>query len=282
MRLLGYCRVPEGPHLLVFQFVHNGSLVSWIFPPRDGPNPLDLRSRPFPCLPWDFRYRVAVDVAKSLSYLHHDCRSRILHLDVKPENILLDENFRAVVTDFGLSKLMTKDVSKIFATFRGTEGYFAPEWLLEAGISEKSDIYSYGMVLLEIVGGRRNVRSVMEDGERKWSYFPKIVVGKLKEGKLMEVVDERLSAADVDERRVTILVNVALWCIQEKPKLRPNMARIVDMLEGRVNVDCPPETPMTLLDLLGNDSQQSGRYNGDGQVATSSCATDTMSILSGR
>lgn len=296
VRLFGYCRVPQGTHLLVYQFVHNGSLCSWIFPQKDAQNRPDLRSRPFPCLPWDFRYRVAIDVAKALSYLHHDCRSRILHLDVKPENILIDENFRAVVTDFGLSKLMGKDASRIFATFRGTEGYFAPEWLLENGISEKSDIYSYGMVLLEIVGGRRNVRSFTEAGERKWSYFPKIVMHKSREGKLMEIVDERLLAAggDVDEKRVKILVHVALWCIQENPKFRPNMGRVVDMLEGRVSVDQPPETPMALVDLLGVDSQQIqiqirgnnvnelARHAAHQVTATDSFSQDAMSILSGR
>ncbi|KAL5729512.1 non-specific serine/threonine protein kinase [Ranunculus cassubicifolius] len=283
VRLLGYCRVAEGPNLLVYQFVHNGSLCNWIFPPRIGPNNLHSRSPPFSCLPWDLRYRVAVDVAKALSYLHHDCRSRILHLDVKPENILIDENFRAVVTDFGLSKMMGREVSRIYtSTMRGTEGYIAPEWILENGISEKSDIYSYGMVLLEIVGGRRNVRSVMENGERKWSVFPKIVAEKLKEGKLIDVVDKRLleDGGDVDERRLRILVHVALWCIQENPKLRPNMARVVDMLEGRVNVDRPPESEMTLLGLLGIDGP-------DGNHAANrnskfSFTSDVMSTVSPR
>ena len=85
----------------------------------------------------DLRYMVAIDVAEALSYLHHDCRSRILHLDVKPENILLDENFRAIVADFGLSKLMGRDECNIMTTIRGTRGYSAPEWLLEHIITEK-------------------------------------------------------------------------------------------------------------------------------------------------
>ncbi|PIA65524.1 hypothetical protein AQUCO_00100788v1 [Aquilegia coerulea] len=290
VRLFGYCSVPGGPRLLVYQFVPNGSLGTWIFPRTTSTNSLVVQSNaPFSCLPWDFRYRVAIDVAKALTYLHHDCRARILHLDVKPENILLDENFRAVVADFGLSSLMGRDVSRIFtSTMRGTEGYLAPEWLLENGISEKSDIYSYGMVLLELVGGRRNVRLV-QDGdnnkERKWSFFPKIVIQKLREGKLMEVVDERLlvESREVDERRVRILVHVALWCIQENPKLRPNMSRVVDMLEERVPVDSPPEPGMTLLGLL--EAPDSGERTGAAHHIENQPACSysyALSVLSGR
>ncbi|XVF88424.1 hypothetical protein PTKIN_Ptkin19aG0050100 [Pterospermum kingtungense] len=104
----------QGPRFLVYRFIPNGSLDYWIFPRRETRNHLGG------CLSWDLRYRVTIDVAQALSYLHHDCRSRILHLDVKPENILLDENYRSIVADFGLSKLMGKDESKVITTVRGT------------------------------------------------------------------------------------------------------------------------------------------------------------------
>ncbi|XP_021895159.1 probable receptor-like protein kinase At5g20050 [Carica papaya] len=153
VRLIGYCNsAPGSARFLVYDFISNGSLDCWIFPIRAAGN----RHRGG-CLSWDLRYKVAIDVAKALAYLHHDCRSRILHLDVKPENILIDENYRAIVSDFGLSKLMGKDESRVVTTIRGTRGYLAPEWLLENGISEKCDVYSYGMVLLEMIGGRRTV-----------------------------------------------------------------------------------------------------------------------------
>ncbi|KAG5035190.1 putative receptor-like protein kinase [Glycine soja] len=185
-------------------------------------------------------------------------RSRILHLDVKPENILLDENFRALVSDFGLAKLIGKDEShKEVSAIRGTRGYLAPEWLLEKGISDKTDIYSYGMVLLEIVGGRKNMCSVEDESaksKRKWQYFPKIVNEKVREGKLMEIIDHRLSeCGGVDERQVRTLVYVALWSVQEKPRLRPSMAQVVDMLEGRVRVETPPDTRMVVVDFLSVD-----------------------------
>ncbi|KAG6589869.1 putative receptor-like protein kinase, partial [Cucurbita argyrosperma subsp. sororia] len=276
VRLIGYCINSSGPRFLVYEFVSNGSLDCWIFPKKPRHK---NRNRPGGCLAWDMRYRVAIDVAKALAYLHHDCRSRILHLDVKPENILVDENYRAIVSDFGLSKLMGKDESRIMISMRGTKGYLAPEWLLENGISEKSDIYSYGMVLLELVGGQRNV-SVVENEEdrskRKWQYFPRIVSAKLKEGKLMEAVDKRLlEMGTIDEREVRKLVCVGLWCIQEKAKLRPTMATVVDMLEGRVPVEEPPDTQMLVVDLLSVDEEMMNSHERPKLVAFGERMNDT-------
>ncbi|KAK7328390.1 hypothetical protein VNO77_22495 [Canavalia gladiata] len=249
VRLLGYCNAPSAPRYLVYEYISNGSLDCWIFPKR-------VPQRRFGgCLTWNLRYKVAIDVAKGLAYLHHDCRSRILHLDVKPENILLDENYRALVSDFGLAKLIGKDESqKVMSTIRGTKGYLAPEWLLEQGVSDKTDIYSYGMVLLEIVGGRKNMCLVEDEKNKsktKWQYFPKIVNERVREGRFMEIVDHRLlECGGVDERKVRTLVYVALWCVQERPRLRPSMAQVVDMLEGRVRVEQPPDTRMVVVDLL--------------------------------
>uniref|UniRef100_A0A7N0VKC4 Protein kinase domain-containing protein n=1 Tax=Kalanchoe fedtschenkoi TaxID=63787 RepID=A0A7N0VKC4_KALFE len=295
VRLLGYCVVQGGPKFLVYDFISNGSLANWIFPKSESSN-----RRCGGCLAWYLRYRVALDVAKALSYLHQDCRSRILHLDVKPENILLDDNFQAVVSDFGLSKLMGRDESRIITSMRGTRGYLAPEWLLENGVSEKSDIYSYGMVLLELVGGRRNVRLVKTENagksKTKWEYFPKIVNEKMKEGRLMEIVDPRLmEGGGVDEREVQKLVHVALWCTQERTGLRPSMNMVVDMLGGRAPVEEPPESPMIIVDLLGIDDEESdgsrARFCGvapsqlsDRRIPSISSYSfsNAMSILSGR
>ncbi|OWM71723.1 probable receptor-like protein kinase At5g20050 [Punica granatum] len=295
VRLLGYCCVTGGPRFLVYDFIPNGSLDCWIFPKKN------RRNRPGGCLSWDLRYKIAIDIARALSYLHHDCRSRVLHLDVKPENILLDENYRGIVADFGLSRLMGKDESRIVTTIRGTRGYLAPEWLLEHGVTEKSDIYSYGMVLLEMIGGTRNV-CLIEIGNnrsrRRWQYFPKIVCEKLREGRLMEVVDHRLlRSGGIDEQEVRRMVYVALWCIQERARLRPSMQRVVEMLEGRAAIEEPPETQMIVVDLLAVDEEQEQEINGDGngrtrpviieQVGdqnppTTSAYSFTMSVLSPR
>jgi len=172
VRLYGYSSSTSAnrPRFLVYDYIVNSSLDIWIFPDRGN------RGRSGGgCLSWEQRYQVAIDVAKALAYLHHDCRSKILHLDVKPENILLDENFRAVVTDFGLSKLIARDESRVLTDIRGTRGYLAPEWLLEHGISEKSDVYSYGIVLLEMIGGRRSISrvEVKETKKEEIRVFPK-------------------------------------------------------------------------------------------------------------
>ncbi|CAL1359307.1 unnamed protein product [Linum trigynum] len=298
-RLIGYCIVPNQSRYLVYDFVPNGSLDCWIFPQKIGGN-----GNPNPrCLTFDLRYRVAIDVAKALNYLHSDCRSRILHLDVKPENILLDENHRAIVSDFGLSKLMRRDESRVITNIRGTRGYLAPEWLLELGISEKSDVYSYGMVLLEMVGGRRNVCRGKRSGKEKsgkWEYFPRIVEQRMREGKLIEVVDRRLlenGGSGIEERELTRLVHVAFWCIQEEAPLRPTMGTVVEMLEGRVPVGQPPETQMMLVDMLSMDEDSSREVQNnnnrrlvavpiakvdDTPVAAVLSGSFTMSVISGR
>ncbi|KAL6606230.1 hypothetical protein ACP70R_041883 [Stipagrostis hirtigluma subsp. patula] len=254
VRLLGFCLVPHGPRFLVYEFMENGSLDKWIFPHAGGGGGRWLT--------WAQRYQVAVDVAKALAYLHHDCRAKVVHLDVKPENILLDDRLRGLVADFGLSALMGKEQSRVVTTVRGTTGYLAPEWLLGAGVTEKSDVYSYGMVLMEMLGGRRNLQLQANEGPggtRRWSYFPQLVAERAREGRVMEVVDRRLVAsgeAAADEAGVRRLAHVALWCAQEKAGARPTMARVVEMLEARggaADVEPPPPSEMVVVDLLALD-----------------------------
>ncbi|KAG5598235.1 hypothetical protein H5410_029605 [Solanum commersonii] len=250
-----YCSVPpSGPRFLVYEYIVNGSLDNWIFRKRG------IRG----CLSLDLRCRVGLDVAKALSYLHHDCRSCILHLDVQPENILLDENHRAILVDFGLSKLMGKVESRVVTMIRGTRGYLAPEWLLENGISEKSDVYSYGMVLLEMIGGRRNI-TLPENGKS---------------------INSKTTGGVAVEMQVKRLACVALSCIQERPSLRSTMARVVEMLEGRGRVEAPRQTTMLILDLLDKGVDH---HPGIPRVAAAMARSDTnslrsytMSILSGR
>ncbi|KZV14524.1 putative receptor-like protein kinase [Dorcoceras hygrometricum] len=299
VRLLGYCSASSsGPRFLVYDFIPNGALNHWIFP-KTRETGLHYIT-PSGCLSWDLRCRVALDVAKALSYLHHDCRSCILHLDVKPENILLDAQHRAFLSDFGLSKLKGREESRVVtSTIRGTQGYLAPEWLLENGVSEKCDVYSFGVVLLEIIGGRRCARVLHEEAEknsnsnprRKFQYFPKIVVEKLRDGKIMEIVDERLTknGASVGEVEVKNMVFIALWCIQEKPKIRPSMRQVVEMLEGRIAIEEPPSTQMFLVDLstIGEVGDANNRVPRFAQLDRESPSTSigcsfTFSILTGR
>ncbi|CAN6202621.1 unnamed protein product [Urochloa humidicola] len=183
VRLLGFCL---SPRFLVYEFMENGSLDTWIFPPSSGGG---AAAR---WLTWAQRCQVAVDVARALAYLHGDCRAKVVHLDVKPENILLDGGLRGFLGDFGLAAMMGKEQSRVVTTVRGTAGYLAPEWLLGAGATEKCDVYSFGMVLMEMLGGRRNLQAEPAaaggggGGERRWTYFPKVVADKVREGRVME------------------------------------------------------------------------------------------------
>ncbi|RCV20122.1 hypothetical protein SEVIR_4G029700v4 [Setaria viridis] len=260
VRLLGFCLVRNGPRFLVYEFMENGSLDKWIFPQHGGGG----GGR---CLTWLQRYQVAVDVAKALAYLHHDCRAKVVHLDVKPENILLDDRLRGMLSDFGLSALMGKEQSRVVTTVRGTTGYLAPEWLLGAGVTEKSDVYSYGMVLMEMLGGRRNLQAEPgPGGSRRWSYFPKLVADKVREGRVMEVLDRQLVPSSVDEAAVRRLAHVALWCTQEKAGARPAMARVVEMLEARggASVEPPPPSDMIIVNLLALDPAAHAHRGGGG------------------
>lgn len=225
VKLRGFCA--EGAHrLLAYEFMANGSLDRWIFSKNEEGFALD----------WEKRYSIAVGTAKGLAYLHEGCESKIVHCDIKPENVLLDENFLPKLSDFGLAKLMTREQSHAFTTLRGTRGYLAPEWIVNYSVSEKSDVYSYGMVLLEILGGRKNF-DPMESSEK--AYFPTYAFKKMAEGKSEEIVDAKLRYND-DDGRVGTAIRVALWCIQEEVRLRPSMMQIVRMLEGLQEVSPPP------------------------------------------
>lgn len=225
VRLKGFCA--EGNHrLLVYEYMANGSLDRWLFQKNQGEFILD----------WQTRYSIALGTAKGLAYLHEDCDVKIVHCDIKPENVLLDDHFLAKVSDFGLAKLMTREQSHVFTTLRGTRGYLAPEWITNYAISEKSDVYSYGMVLLEIIGGRKNY-DPSESSEK--SHFPTYAFKMMEDGKLRDIIDASLKI-DEDDERVSTAIKVALWCIQDEMSLRPSMTKVVQMLEGICPVPPPP------------------------------------------
>eukprot|EP00268_Persea_americana_P068885 TRINITY_DN9686_c0_g1_i1.p1 TRINITY_DN9686_c0_g1~~TRINITY_DN9686_c0_g1_i1.p1 ORF type:complete len:818 (-),score=133.05 TRINITY_DN9686_c0_g1_i1:863-3316(-) len=237
VRLRGFCA--EGMHrLLAYEYMANGSLDRWIF----------QKGREGFLLDWDKRFSIALATAKGLAYLHEDCNVKIVHCDIKPENVLLDENFSAKVSDFGLAKLMTREQSHVFTTLRGTRGYLAPEWLTNYAISEKSDVYSYGMVLLEIIGGRKNFDPA-ETSEK--AHFPSYAFKKMEEGKLQEIIDAKIQFDETDER-VPIAIKAALWCIQEDMRLRPSMTKVVQMLEGLSDVRQPPTSSQLGFRLHSN------------------------------
>lgn len=225
VRLKGFCA--EGSHrMLAYEFMANGSLDKWIF----------KRNKEDFLLDWDTRFNIALGTAKGLAYLHEDCDVKIIHCDIKPENVLLDDHFNSKVSDFGLAKLMNREQSHVFTTLRGTRGYLAPEWITNYAISEKSDVYSYGMLLLEIIGGRKNYDPSYSSEK---SHFPSYAFRMMEEGKVREILDSELNL-DMNDKRVSAAIKVALWCVQDDMHLRPPMPKVVQMLEGLCPVPQPP------------------------------------------
>ncbi|GAV75759.1 Pkinase domain-containing protein/S_locus_glycop domain-containing protein/B_lectin domain-containing protein [Cephalotus follicularis] len=229
VRLIGFCS--EGRHrLLVYEFMKNGSLDNFLFATEEQSGKL---------LNWENRFNIALGTAKGITYLHEECRDCIIHCDIKPENILLDDNYNAKVSDFGLAKLINPKEHRYrtLTSVRGTRGYLAPEWLANLPITSKSDVYSYGMVLLEIVCGRRNFE-VSE--ETNWKKFSIWAYKESEKGNVREIVDKRLADQNVDMEQVMRAIQVSFWCIQEQPSRRPMMGRVVQMLEGNLEIDKPP------------------------------------------
>lgn len=228
--LRGFC-MEAAQRLLVYEFMSGGSLDRWLFRCKDDDEV---------GLDWDTRFNIALGTARGLAYLHEDCDEKILHLDVKPENILLDEQFRAKVSDFGLSRSMGKEQSRLVTTMRGTPGYLAPEWLLASGIDSKIDVYSYGIVLLELVSGRRSVDQSQTDLE--FTYLPSIAFKKVAEDRAKDIIDPFLQDKldHHHSHQAELMIRIALWCIQERPSIRPTMGNVVQMLEGNMEVMQPP------------------------------------------
>ncbi|KAE8660477.1 G-type lectin S-receptor-like serine/threonine-protein kinase SD2-2 [Hibiscus syriacus] len=260
VRLRGFCS--ENSHrLLVYDYMPNGSLSAYLR--QDGPN-----------LCWDVRFRVAVGTARGIAYLHEACRDCIIHCDIKPENILLDGDYMAKVSDFGLAKLVGRDFSRVLATMRGTWGYVAPEWISGMAITPKADVYSYGMTLLELIGGRRNVEAPQSAGNtnafteggngEKW-FFPPWAARQVIDGNVAAIVDHRLGIA-YNAQEAERLAMVAIWCIQDEEESRPTMGTVVKMLEGVVEVAIPPP-PKLIQALVAGDSYRGVRMNSDTSTA---------------
>ncbi|CAD6218979.1 unnamed protein product [Miscanthus lutarioriparius] len=266
VRLRGFCA--EGSRrLLVYEYMNRGSLDRSLF------------GRTGPVLEWGERMEVALGAARGLAYLHTGCDQKIVHCDVKPENILLADGGQVKISDFGLAKLMSPEQSALFTTMRGTRGYLAPEWLSNAAISDRADVYSFGMVLLELIHGRKNRgeqtndnvavavpvagSSVQSDCPSGWSsataasspsgasgsgdeYFPMVAMELHEQGRHLDLVDPRLEGR-VDEAEAARAVRIALCCLHQDPAQRPSMAAVVRMLEGTV---APPEPRVEALGFL--------------------------------
>jgi len=223
VRMWGFCS--EGSHrLLVSEYVENGSLANILF--NDKNNIL---------LDWKGRFNIALGVAKGLAYLHHECLEWVIHCDVKPENILLDENLEPKITDFGLAKLLNRGESnQNVSHVRGTLGYIAPEWVSGLPITAKVDVYSYGVVLLELLSGTR-VSELVEGSEEVHNMLRKLVkmLSEKLEGEetswIDELVDSKLGRP-FNYVQARTLIKLAVSSLEEDRSKRPTMEYVAKTL----------------------------------------------------
>ncbi|XP_058203353.1 rust resistance kinase Lr10-like isoform X1 [Rhododendron vialii] len=238
VRLIGFCAT-RSKRALVYEFMPNGSLEKYLF--SQGIIPLSCKQM----------YDISRGVARGIEYLHRGCDMQILHFDIKPHNILLDENFNPKVSDFGLAKLYPTDNSMVSLTAaRGTMGYMAPELFYKniGHISYKADVYSYGMLLMEMAGRRRNLNAFADHTSQ--IYFPLWIYDQFKEGKEIEMGE----ATEQEREMVRKMVITALWCIQMRPSDRPSMSNVVEMLEGDIEaLGMPPKPFLTPQDIPVED-----------------------------
>ncbi|KAL1213117.1 LEAF RUST 10 DISEASE-RESISTANCE LOCUS RECEPTOR-LIKE PROTEIN KINASE-like 2.5 [Cardamine amara subsp. amara] len=227
--LLGFCS--EGSKsAIIYEYLENGSLDQFIS------NNTSMN------MDWRALYKIALGVARGLEYLHHGCKTRIVHFDIKPQNVLLDDNFCPKVSDFGLAKLCEKKESILsLLDARGTIGYIAPEVFsrMYGRVSHKSDVYSYGMLLLEMIGVRNKRADQNSASHTSSMYFPEWIYKDLEKGDGERLIENGIS---IEEEEVTKKMTlVGLWCIQPSPQDRPAMNRVVEMMEGNLDaLEVPP------------------------------------------
>ncbi|KAG2599917.1 LEAF RUST 10 DISEASE-RESISTANCE LOCUS RECEPTOR-LIKE PROTEIN KINASE-like 2.1 isoform X2 [Panicum virgatum] len=228
--LLGFC-LERSKRALIYEYMPNGSLERYAF--NSSMNSEHTQS-------WEKLFDIAIGIARGLEYLHRGCNTRIVHFDIKPHNILLDQDFCPKISDFGLAKLcLNKESAISIGGARGTIGYIAPEvYSKQFGIvSSKSDAYSYGMMVLEMVGARDKNISAQSESRSRSQYFPQWLYENLD--------DYCISASEINGDIVELvrkMIVVGLWCIQVIPTDRPTMTRVVEMLEGSINnLELPPK-----------------------------------------
>lgn len=261
VRLLGCsCSGPES--LLVYEYLPNKSLDRFIFESNRGR-----------ILDWEKRYEIIIGTAEALVYLHENCKTKIIHRDVKASNILLDSKLRAKIADFGLVRSFQEDQSHISTVIAGTLGYMAPEYLAHGQLTEKADIYSFGVVLLEIITGKQNNQSKELDHSdslvtNTWKRFHSGTMEELYDPNLNLNSENNINIKD----EVLRVVQIGLLCTQENPNLRPLMSKVLQMLRNKDEQLPAPSNPPFMdektMELSNACENPSFPLNGSGSAAS--------------
>ncbi|GAB2295551.1 hypothetical protein Dimus_029714 [Dionaea muscipula] len=226
VRLYGFCFDPV-MRALVYEYMENGSLDHFLF----GNESKAIEYRKL--------HEIAIGTAKGIAYLHEECQKRIIHYDIKPGNVLLGPNMNPKVADFGLAKLCSRDNTHVIMSgCRGTPGYAAPELWTPYPVTHKCDVYSFGMLLFEVVSRRRNHIADISAESQEW--LPRWAYEKLKRKELAEMISAYGITSAEDSDKAERMVMVALWCVQYLPTARPAMSSVVKMLEGGIEIIQPP------------------------------------------
>ncbi|GKV37083.1 hypothetical protein SLEP1_g45151 [Rubroshorea leprosula] len=222
VKLYGCC-IEGNQLLLIYEYMENNSLARALFGPEECRLKLD----------WPTRQKICIGIARGLAYLHEESRLKIVHRDIKATNVLLDKDLNPKISDFGLAKLDEEDNTHISTRIAGTMGYMAPEYATRGYLTDKADVYSFGIVALEIVSGRSNTISKTKENSFyliDWALLLK------EKGNLLELVDPRLGS-NYNKNEAIKMINVVLLCTNPAPTARPIMSSVVSMLEGKTNVD---------------------------------------------
>ncbi|KAK9923354.1 hypothetical protein M0R45_031778 [Rubus argutus] len=222
--LVGYC-ISGAQRLLVYEFVSNNTLE------------FHLHGKGRPTMTWPMRMKIALGSAKGLAYLHEDCHPKIIHRDIKAANILIDDNFEAKVADFGLAKLALDTDTHVSTRVMGTFGYLAPEYASSGKLSDKSDVFSFGVMLLELITGRQPIdrtHSFTDDSMVEWAR--PLLAQVLEKGKFDGLVDVRLQN-EYNSSEMACMIACAAACVRHSARRRPRMSQVVRALEGNLSPD---------------------------------------------
>ncbi|OMO74702.1 hypothetical protein CCACVL1_16525 [Corchorus capsularis] len=222
VKLYGCC-IEGNQLLLIYEYMENNSLARALF----GPEECQLK------LDWPIRQKICIGIARGLAYLHEESRLKIVHRDIKATNVLLDKNLNPKISDFGLARLDEEDNTHISTRVAGTFGYMAPEYAMRGYLTDKADVYSFGIVALEIVSGRSNT---CYRPKEECFYLLDWALALKEQGNLLELVDPRMGS-DYNTEEMLAMINVALLCTNANPAARPAMSSVVSMLEGRANIE---------------------------------------------